>query len=107
MHDRSNLLQTPVYLHHLILILATLTAVFSDNQRKKILGDIHLILVYDGLHLPGPFYGQQLAGLFPPVNEIAVFQVTFLEVSHVYKRHAARAETENEHVAGKIQSRLQ
>ena len=41
----------PVYFHHLVLVLAPLAAIFTQNQRKQVLGRIYRVLIYNILYL--------------------------------------------------------
>lgn len=88
----------------LVLVLAAFGAVFFPDDGEQVLGGIGLPFVQDVLHLAGPLHGEQLSRLLPAVGDVTVEQVLFAEIGHVDKRHAPHAETEDEHVARKVEA---
>ncbi len=81
--------------------MAALGAVFADDDRKEILCGRRAVGVDDGLHVLFPSDGELLARLLAAVDNVVVAEVFFAQVGHVYKRHAAHIEREEEHVARK------
>ena len=97
----TNLFKVAVDAEHSVEILAALGAVFADDDRKEILCGRRSVGVDDGLHVLFPSYGELLPRLLAAVDNVVVAEVFFAQVGHVYKRHAAHIEREEEHVARK------
>ena len=77
------------------------------DDGKEIVAFVFGVLVEYHLHLFCPFDDELLTGLAATIGDVAVFEVSLFQESHVNKAHPSEIKAHKEHITGVVECRSQ
>lgn len=86
---------------------ASLVEAGITDDGQQIVALVFGVLVENHLHLLCPLDDKLLAGLAPAVDYITVFEIGFLQKSHVDKAHPPEVKAHKKHIAGVVLRRCE